>query len=80
MGFVYNDFGTLEKVEKNVGLIIITNIKGEQRKMSIIKYQESANEVYKKAQNFIGKEVNIQTSQNTNDWSDLVWFSNIYLK
>lgn len=80
MGFAFNDFGTLKKVEKNRSLVVITNTNGEQRKMSRNKYQESADEVYEKALGFVGREVSIQTSQNTNDWSTSVWFSDIFLK
>lgn len=80
MGFVFNDFGTLSKVEKNYSFVLITNTAGQIRKMSLSKYKESADEVYNKAQSLIGQEVIIRTSQNTNDWSSSEWFSEIYPK
>jgi hypothetical protein len=48
--------------------------------MSLIKYQESAEVVYSKAQNLVGREVSISTSQNTSDWSTSEWFSDIFEK
>jgi len=80
MGFVRNDFGILEKVEKDNSFVLITNSNGDSRKMSVSKYKESAENVYSKAQNLIGKEVSILTSQNTGDWSTSVWFSDIFLR
>ena len=80
MGMVFNDFGTLAKVEMNSDYIIITNSRGEQRKMSRGRYKESADAVYEKAQDMIGKEVSIQTSQNTGPWDSDTWFSDIFLK
>lgn len=77
MGFVFNDFGTLKNVTKDEGYVYISNTNGDSRKMSRGKYQESADRVYSKAQNLIGKEVRIQTSQNTKDWSTSEWFSDI---
>lgn len=79
MGFVWNNFGTLSKVEKTTSYIIITNHKGYERKMSRHKYQESAEWVYKASLELIGKEVEIRTSQNTSDWSTSEWFSDIDL-
>ena len=77
MGFVWNYFGTLSKVERTSNYIIITNHKGYERKMSRQKYQESAEFVYKVALDLIGEEVEIRTSQNTSDWSTSEWFSEI---
>lgn len=80
MGYVRNDFGTLTNVTKENSCVVITNNKGAKLKMSITKYQESAEDVYHKAKSLIGKEVGVRTSQNTNDWSTAVWFSDIYEK
>lgn len=80
MGFVNNDFGTLKSVVQQPGFVVITNTDGESRKMSRTKYKESAETVYSKASKLIGKEVQIQTSQNTNDWSTSEWFSDIFEK
>ncbi len=80
MGFVYNDFGTLSNVEKDYSYVWITNTDGDRRKMSIVKYKESADEVYSKALSLVGKEVSIKTSQNTNPWSTSEWFSDVFPK
>ena len=77
MSYAYTDFGTLTKIEKNGFFVVITNADGERRKMSVKKYQESAERVFLEAQELIGQEVQIQTSQNTNDWSTSEWFSGI---
>ena len=78
MGYVRNDFGTLVDVRKNQYYVIITNENGNERKMSIIKYKENAERTFLKAQSFIGKKASISTSQNTADWSESVWFSDIF--
>jgi hypothetical protein len=80
MGYVRNDFGTLSNVKKDYSFVKITNTNGEVRKMSLKKYKDSAEEVYSKAQNLVGKEVSILTSQNTSDWSSSEWFSDIFEK
>lgn len=80
MGYVRNDFGTLSNVKKDHSIVLITNTNGDKRKMSLSKYQESAEAVYLKAQNLIGKEVSILTSQNTANWSSSDWFSDIFEK
>lgn len=80
MSFVINDFGTLSNVTKDYSFVCITNTSGESRKMSLSKYKESADAVYSKALKLIGKEVRIQTSQNTNNWSTSEWFSDIFQK
>lgn len=80
MGFVRNDFGTLSNVKKDQSFVWITNTNGDRRKMSLSKYQESAEEVYSKAQTLVGREVSILTSQNTSDWSTSEWFSDIFEK
>jgi hypothetical protein len=78
MGYVRNDFGTLVDVRKNQYYVIITNENGNERKMSISKYQENAERTFLKAQSLVGKNVSILTSQNTADWSESVWFSDIF--
>ena len=77
MGFVFNDFGLLADVSEDFGFIWITNFEGEKRKMSKSKYKESAIVVLNKAKSLLGKEVRIQTSQNTNIWNSNEWFSDI---
>lgn len=80
MGYVESEFGKLVKVTKNDNVVEITNSNGEKRVMSRKKYKESADLIYSKAIDLIGKEVKILTSQNTDIWSTSVWFSNIFEK
>lgn len=80
MGYVRNDFGTLSNVKRDNSFVWIINSDGDMRKMSISKYKESAEEVYAKAQTLVGKEVRIRTSQNTADWNESEWFSDIFEK
>lgn len=80
MGYERNDFGTLSSVKKNQSFVVITNTDGDERKMSVNKYKESAERVYSKAQNLVGREVSVLTSQNTADWSASEWFSDIFEK
>ena len=78
MGYVRNNFGILTNVSKDDFYVWITNSSGERRKMSLSKYKDSAEAVFNKAQAFVGKEVSILTSQNTNDWNADQWFSDIF--
>jgi len=80
MGYIISDFGVLSKVNKDFSFVWITNEAGERRKMSLSKYKESAEAVYSKALKLVGKHVSIQTSQNTNSWSEDEWFSDIFEK
>ncbi len=75
--FVWNNFGTLVSVSKVGSMVIIKNSAGDTRKMSIKKYKESALGVFKKSEMMIGQTVSIRTSQNTSDWSEQEWFSEI---
>ena len=45
--------------------------------MSMETYKESALNVYEKALNLTGQNVEVRTSQNTSNWSTQVWFSDI---
>lgn len=78
MGYVRNDFGKLVNVKKDFSFVRITNTNGDERKMSLKKYKYSAEAVYSKAKNLIGKDVSVLTSQNTSDWSSSEWFSDIF--
>ena len=78
MGYVNNDFGILAEVLISGSFLVIRNTDGKTRKMSRSKYKESADEVESKAKGLIGKAVGIRTSQNTGDWSESEWFSDIY--
>jgi hypothetical protein len=80
MGFVINDFGTLKNVTKNDRVVEITNTNNQSLIMSRSKFKESADRVYSIAQSLIGKEVRVQTSQNTANWSASEWFSDIFEK
>ncbi len=76
-GYVWAHFGDLAKVSADVRVVTITNETGSTRQMSIVKYKESAEAVYHKCFPLIGQSVDIQTSQNTAEWSPQVWFSDI---
>lgn len=78
--FVWNECGTLVSVSKSGSMIFIKNSVGDVRKMSITKYKEAALEVYENARIMVGKNVTIRTSQNTNNWCTIEWFSEIEQK
>lgn len=78
--YVWNDFGVLASVSQTDSLVIVKNANGESRKMSLVKYKESALEVRDKALAMIGQSVVIRTSQNTHNWSVNEWFSEIALR
>lgn len=78
--FVWTSFGTLVNVSKSPTMVLIENVQGQVLKMSLSKYQESAIEVYQKAQQLVGKAVTVRTSQNTGDWSTSEWFSDLKLE
>ena len=78
-GYVWTHFGVLTKVSADNRMVIITNETGSTRQMSIVAYKESAEAVYHKCMQLQGHNVDIQTSQNTAEWSPHVWFSNITL-
>ncbi|MFM5226556.1 hypothetical protein ACET93_15440 [Aeromonas veronii] len=75
--YVWSNFGVLANVRADTRMVIITNKTGSTRQMSIVKYKESAEAVYHKCFPLIGQSVDIQTSQNTAEWSPQVWFSDI---
>lgn len=77
--FVWNDFGVLSDVSKSDTMVFVRNSQGEQRKMSITNYKDSAFEVFEKALSLKGKSVQLRTSQNTADWRTDEWFSGIEL-
>lgn len=75
--FVWNEFGLLKEVSKSSNMVFIKNDQGATRQMSITKYEDSALAVYEKALSLKGKNIRIRTSQNTNNWSTGVWFSEL---
>lgn len=75
--FVWNHFGLLTDVEKNVDFVVVKNSNNQTRKMSRSKYKENAELVYHKSKTLIGKNVLLRTSQNTNNWRTDTWFSDI---
>jgi hypothetical protein len=77
MAFVWNSFGVLDKVSKDSSYVYIQNVVGNSLKMSMGTYKESALNVYEKALNLTGQNVEVRTSQNTSNWSTHVWFSDI---
>lgn len=77
--FVWSTFGTLSKVTKSDKYVFIENSDGKTLKMSVGKYKESAISVFEKALSYHGQTVQVRTSQNTNNWSDEEWFSELRL-
>ncbi|MCW0507540.1 hypothetical protein [Aeromonas piscicola] len=75
--YVWTHFGVLAKVSADNRMVIITSETGSTRQMSIVKYKESAEAIYHKCFSLIGQAVDIQTSQNTTEWSTQEWFSDI---
>ncbi|WP_314923826.1 hypothetical protein [Aeromonas piscicola] len=75
--YFWSNFGVLANVSADKRMLIITNETGSTRQMSIVKYKESAEAVYHKCFPLIGQSVDIQTSQNTAEWSPQEWFSDI---
>ncbi|CCN34699.1 conserved hypothetical protein [Vibrio nigripulchritudo SO65] len=73
----WNNFGVLKSVSKDDRFVWVFNEEGRQLKMSIATYQESAEQVYSKAQALVGKNVKIRSSQNSTDLKHLVWFNSI---
>ncbi|BCL72560.1 conserved hypothetical protein [Vibrio nigripulchritudo MADA3029] len=73
----WNNFGVLKSVSKDDRFVWVSNEEGRQLKMSIATYQESAEQVYSKAQALVGKNVKIRSSQNSTDLKHLVWFNSI---
>ncbi|WP_104403128.1 hypothetical protein [Vibrio penaeicida] len=73
----WNDFGVLKSVSKDEKFVWVSNEEGCQLKMSIVSYKESAERVYSKAQELVGKSVRVRSSQDISDLRDLVWFNSI---
>ncbi|KJY67855.1 hypothetical protein [Vibrio nigripulchritudo] len=73
----WNNFGVLKSVSRDDRFVWVSNEEGRQLKMSIATYQESAEQVYSKAQALVGKNVKIRSSQNSTDLKHLVWFNSI---
>ena len=74
---VWNYFGILKDATKNGNMVEITSNDGHVRMMSINKYKQSAQNVLDQAQELIGKEVEVRTSQSTRTWNENKWFSAI---
>ncbi|MCH7369871.1 hypothetical protein [Aeromonas sp. MR16] len=76
-GYVWTHFGVLAKVSADDRMVAITNEAGSTRKMSILKYKESAVAICRRCFLLIGHPIDIQTSQNTAEWCTEEWFSDI---
>ena len=79
MGFVWSKFGSLTGTFEDDRYLYITNATGEQRQISISKYSPAIPNLRKKIELLIGKNCIIRTSQNTGNWSEEKWFSEISL-
>ena len=74
---VWNYFGVLSDVAKHGDMVVVTSEDGMQRQMSVRKYKLSAESVFAKCKQLIGKEVEVRTSQATRNWNSDKWFSDI---
>ena len=72
-------FGKLTDAYETTKYVIIKNDHGDTRMMSKPRYRGMAANVLSKAKTLIGQDVNIRTSQNTGNWSDDKWFSDVYV-
>lgn len=79
MGFVWSKFGSLIGTFEDDRYLYITNATGAQRQISISKYSPTIPNLRKKIELLIGKNCIIRTSQNTGNWSEEKWFSEISL-
>jgi len=79
MNFTWTDFGVLDKFSYDYyGNLFVHNTENERRKMSS-KYKSIFPQIEQKCQLLQGKFVQVRTSQNTDSWSTLKWFSDISL-
>ena len=79
MNFIWTDFGVLDRCSYDTyGNLFVHNTENESRKMSA-KYSSIFNQIEHKCRLLQGKFVQIRTSQTTNNWSALIWFSDISL-
>ena len=79
MNFTWTDFGILDKFSYDYyGNLFVHNTENERRKMSS-KYKSIFPQIEQKCQLLQGKFVQVRTSQNTDSWSTLKWFSDISL-
>lgn len=79
MGFRWSKFGKLSGTYEDGRYLYITNNNGENRKISINKYSSTIPLIRKKIALLNDKHCIIRTSQNTGDWSEEIWFSEISL-
>lgn len=77
MGFKWSKFGKLTGSCEDGRYLYITNDNGENRKISISKYSSTIAGIRKKIALLDDKHCIIRTSQNTGDWSEEIWFSEI---
>ena len=79
MKFIWTDFGVLDGYSYDLkGNLFVHNTKNESRQMSS-KYNSIFNQIEQKCEVLQGNLVQIRTSQNTNSWDPLEWFSDISL-
>ena len=77
MGFKWSKFGKLKDTFEDGRYLYITNDVGQKRKISIIKYSTTIPIIRKKIALLRDRYCIIRTSQNSGDWSEEVWFSEI---
>jgi len=78
MGYVWTKFGQLVDSDDSDGrYLYIINDSGERRKISLVTYAPSIPKIKEKINLLKGENIQIRTSQNTEDWSSDVWFSDL---
>jgi hypothetical protein len=77
MGFSWNNFGILAGQSEDEKYFYIHNQNGSDRQISKAAYRSSLPNLRLKVKRLIGKPVLFRTSQNTSDWTESKWFSDI---
>ncbi len=77
MGFSWNNFGVLARQSEDDLYLYIHNQNGGSRKIRKDKYEARLPNLRQKIQTLIGQPIIFCTSQNTADWTENKWFSDI---
>jgi len=76
MAFVWFNFGVLSSPEEDDAYLYAVNSQGNRRKLSKRAYPNH-NILKSKMEKLVGKPCILRTSQNTKNWSQDVWFSDV---
>ena len=74
--FIWGNFGVLKEVRREDGNLLIVSESGHFLKMSS-KYDLERMEKKIRDNQMIGKKTIARTSQNTDHWSEVSWFSDL---